>query len=150
MTVTTEKLGERARGRWHGILPALGIDRRFLKKKNGPCPMCGGKDRWRFTDINGKGTWWCNNCHGGNGVALVMQFTGLPFREAAERIERVIGEAPREEKRAERSEEDRRAALNKLWSSGQSVRPDDPVDRWLHGRGVGMQNYPRCLRVGMR
>ncbi len=148
--VTTEKLSERARDRWTTILPALGIDRKFLKRKNGPCPMCGGTDRWRFTDIKGKGTWWCNHCHGGNGIALVMKFTGLPFHEAAQRIERAIGEAPRETKRAERSEEDQRAALNRLWSSGQSVRADDPVDRWVRGRGVGMPAYPKCLRTGAR
>ena len=143
-------LQERARGRWHGILPAIGISEQFLKRKNGPCPMCGGKDRWRFTDIDGKGTWYCNNCHGGNGIALVMKFTGLPFIEAARRIERLLGGVPAEQIRAERSEEAKRVALNTLWQSGRPVRADDPVDRWLHNRGVGMRNYPKCLRTGMR
>jgi putative DNA primase/helicase len=143
-------LHERARGHWHGILPAIGISAKFLKRKNGPCPMCGGKDRWRFTDIGGKGTWYCNNCHGGNGIALVMKFTGLPFQEAAVRIERVIGEAPSKPIGSERSEASKRAALNALWQSACTICAEDPVDRWLQGRGVGMQNYPKCLRVGMR
>ena len=150
MAVTTEKLSERTNGRWKTILPALGINSKFLTRKNGPCPMCGGKDRWRFTDIDGKGTWWCNGCRGGNGFALAMKFTGLPFQQIAERIGQAIGEAPREPRRVERSEADRRTALNRLWSSGELVRTDDPVDRWLHARGVGMQNYPKCLRTGMR
>jgi putative DNA primase/helicase len=143
-------LHERARGRWHGILPALGISAKFLNRKNGPCPMCGGKDRWRFTDIDGKGTWWCNSCYGGNGVALVMKFTGLPFQEAARRIERVIGDVPADPPRAERTDEQKRASLNALWRGCELIRGDDPVDRWLHRRGVGMQNYPKCLRTGMR
>jgi putative DNA primase/helicase len=143
-------LQELTRGRWHGILPAIGISEKFLKRKNGPCPMCGGKDRWRFTDIDGKGTWFCNNCHGGNGIALVMKFTGLPFKEAALRIERVIGEAPSSLPAPERSEQQKREALNALWRSSQPVCPDDPVDRWLHGRGVGMPTYPMCLRFGPR
>jgi putative DNA primase/helicase len=143
-------LQERARGRWHGILPAIGISENFLKRKNGPCPMCGGKDRWRFTDIDGKGTWYCNNCHGGNGIALVMKFTGLPFKEAALRIERVIGEAPASPPAPERSEQQKRDVLNALWRSSRPVCPDDPVDRWLHGRGVGMPTYPMCLRFGPR
>src|SRR5258707_3591149 len=105
-------LPQRARGRWHGILPAIGISEKFLKRKNGPCPLCGGKDRWRFTDIGGKGTWYCNNCHGGNGIALVMKFKGLPFQEAAQCIERVLGEAPAKPIRAERSQAARRATLN--------------------------------------
>jgi putative DNA primase/helicase len=143
-------LQERARGRWHGILPAIGINEKFLKRKNGPCPLCGGKDRWRFTDIDGKGTWYCNNCRGGSGVDLVMKFAGLPFREAALQIERLIGEAPANPPRPERSEQQKRDALNALWKSGSPVRSDDPIDRWLHSRGVGMQNYPKCLRTGMR
>jgi len=143
-------LQERARGRWHGILPAIGISAKFLKRKNGPCPMCGGKDRWRFTDIDGKGTWYCNNCHGGAGVDLVMKFTGLAFKEAAQRIERIIGRAPAKPPVPERSDQQKRDALNALWRSGRPVCMDDPVDRWLHHRGVGMQNYPKCLRVGMR
>jgi putative DNA primase/helicase len=141
---------ERTRGRWHGILPAIGISEIFLKRKNGPCPMCGGKDRWRFTDIDGKGTWFCNQCHGGNGVALVMKFTGLPFKEAARRIESVIGGAPVNPPLTERSEQQKRDALNALWRGGRLVRLDDPVDRWLRARGVGMQDYPGCLRTGMR
>jgi putative DNA primase/helicase len=148
--MTSAPLHERARGRWHSILPAIGISEKFLKRKNGPCPLCGGKDRWRFTDINGKGTWYCNNCKGGAGVDLAIKFTGLPFKEVAQRIEHIIGDAPLEPKRAERSEEDQRAALNRLWSSGQLVRADDPVDRWMQRRGVGMQSYPRCLRCAAR
>jgi putative DNA primase/helicase len=112
--------------------------------------LCGGKDRWRFTDIDGKGTFYCNNCKGGNGIGLVMKFTGLPFQEAALRIERVIGEAPANPPRPERSEQQKRDALNALWRSSRPVYPDDPVDRWLNGRGVGMPAYPRCLRFGPR
>lgn len=148
--MVTAPLHERARGRWQAILPALGIDRRFLSKKNGPCPMCGGKDRWRFTDLEGRGTWYCSHCLGGNGVALALKFTKLPFRDVAERIERALGEARIEPARAQRSDQETRAALNALWKSGHPVRSDDSVDRWLNGRGVGMQDYPSCLRTSMR
>jgi primase-helicase-like zinc-binding protein len=79
MAMTSPPLHERARGRWHGILPAIGISEKFLKRKNGPCPVCGGKDRFRFTDIEGKGTFYCNNCKGGNGIALVMKFAVEPL-----------------------------------------------------------------------
>ena len=135
-------LQERARGRWHGILPAIGISEKFLTRKNGPCPVCGGKDRFRFTDIDGKGTFYCNNCKGGNGVGLVMKFAGLPFQEAAQRIERVIGEAPANPARPERSEQQKRDALNALWRSSRLIQADDPADQWLQRRRLGMQNYP--------
>ncbi len=51
---------ERARGRWSEILPRLGIDARFLRNRHGPCPLCGGKDRFRFDDRDGSGSYFCN------------------------------------------------------------------------------------------
>ena len=62
-------------------------------------------------------------CHGGNGISLVMKFTGLPFQEAARRIERVIGETPVQPVRAERSEASRRAALNALQDLAGLLKP---------------------------
>jgi putative DNA primase/helicase len=56
---------ELARGRWRAILPALGIHERYLTGRNTPCPMCGGKDRFRFLDRRGQdgdGMWLCNQC----------------------------------------------------------------------------------------
>ena len=44
-----EPIKERARGRWQGILPAIGVSSQYLTGKHGPCPMCGGKDRFRWT-----------------------------------------------------------------------------------------------------
>jgi putative DNA primase/helicase len=144
-------LQDRARGRWKTILPALGIDPKYLTGKNGPCPLCpGGRDRWRFDNKRGDGTWICTHCGAGRGVKLAMQYTHLPFREVAQRIERIICDAPAEKIRAERSEESKRAALNALWQSGGNITVDDPVDRWLRARGVGMQKYPTCLRTAMR
>ena len=37
-----------AQGRWREILSALGIDESYLRTKPGPCPICGGKDRFRW------------------------------------------------------------------------------------------------------
>ena len=42
---------DRARGRWREILPRLGLEPQFLVKKHGPCPLCGGKDRFRTTVV---------------------------------------------------------------------------------------------------
>ena len=59
---------ERARGRWREILPLFGIAPHFLVNKHGPCPICGGKDRFRFDDKDGSGSYFCNVCRAGNGV----------------------------------------------------------------------------------
>ncbi len=39
-------LSERASGRWSELLPLLGVDRKYLTAKQGPCPLCGGKTRF--------------------------------------------------------------------------------------------------------
>ena len=49
-----------ANGRWKEILSALGVDPATLKNQHGPCPGCGGKDRFRFDNLNGDGTFICS------------------------------------------------------------------------------------------
>ncbi len=39
-----------AQGRWPWILAGLGVDPDTLKDDHGPCPGCGGVDRFRFDD----------------------------------------------------------------------------------------------------
>jgi putative DNA primase/helicase len=143
-------LRDRARGRWHDILPLLGIDRRYLTGKNGPCPMCGGRDRWRFLNTDGNGTWICNQCgqRGGGGADLVMKFTGAPFYEVAQRIESVLGETCVREHR--RDVRDVRDGLNRLWCGARAVCAGDATDLWLRSRGVGLDRYPPCLRTGAK
>jgi putative DNA primase/helicase len=85
---------ESARGRWRPSSRRFGIESRFLTGKHGPCPMCEGRDRFRFDDKDGAGTWFCTKCGAGDGVKLVMLKTGLDFKEAAKEIERHAGVAP--------------------------------------------------------
>jgi putative DNA primase/helicase len=146
-------LWERANGRWRSILPALGIDSRYLTGKNVPCPICGGRDRFRFDNKRGDGTWICTHCHAGQGIRLAMLFTGITdYKVIAEKIETVIGQAPRERASPDFSEAVKRAALNRLWRTSRPVSPGDPVDLWMHRRGLGASSYPACLRshAGLR
>jgi putative DNA primase/helicase len=140
-------LWERATGRWRSILPALGIDPRFLTGKHGPCPMCGGRDRWRFDDKRGDGTWICTHCGAGNGIALAKLVTGVcDFKKIAEKIEAVLPQVRPDPVRKERDEAANRASLNHLWQTGRPVRPGDHVDQWMRGRGIHLSAYPACLR----
>jgi putative DNA primase/helicase len=147
----TAPLWERANGHWRSILPAIGIDPKFLTGKNGPCPLCGGRDRWRFDNKRGDGTWFCNHCGAGQGIKLAMMYTGIAdFKTIAEKIESVIGKATPEPPRRELSEDAKRAALNELWSAGRPVTVGDPVDLWMHRRGLGAPSYPTCLHTCMQ
>jgi len=93
------KIIEIATGQWPAILGALaGLSSDQLTDKHQPCPLCGGKDRYRFDDQDGSGSWFCNQCGGpsqsggaGNGMELLMRRTGWTFKEAAQRIEQHLG-----------------------------------------------------------
>ena len=110
MLARKPKTAEIAAGRWPGILENLGIDAHFLRNKHGPCPACGGHDRFRFDDKDGRGTWICSHCGAGDGFDLLQHLFGWRFREAAEQVERILGTVPMVSAmplRPERTEEDK-------------------------------------------
>lgn len=82
-----------AYGEWRGIFARLTIEVPAHAKQHGPCPACGGKDRFRFDDNDGRGSWFCNQCdpHAGDGFALVMNVRGCPFPEALRLVAGVLG-----------------------------------------------------------
>jgi putative DNA primase/helicase len=82
---------ERARNRWREILPQLGIETRFLTNRHGPCPLCGGKDRFRFDDRDGSGSYYCHQCGAGVGVILLRKLYGWDFKTACDEIDKIIG-----------------------------------------------------------
>ncbi|MCE9958561.1 DUF927 domain-containing protein [Aeromonas rivipollensis] len=77
-------------GRWPELLATLGIDTPS-RGKHGPCPACGGKDRFRLDDKGGRGTWICNQCGAGDGLTLVGKVIGKPLKEAAALIAPLVG-----------------------------------------------------------
>ena len=83
---------ERARDRWREILPQLGVDTRFLTNKHGPCPLCGGKDRYRFDDRDGTGSYYCHQCGAGVGIIMVRKLKGWDHKTACDEIDRILGE----------------------------------------------------------
>lgn len=82
-----------ATGHWPVILPALGIALQPNGKPQ-PCPTCGGKDRFRFDNQGGRGTWFCNQCGAGDGLNLVEKALSLSARAAAEQVAAVMGRTP--------------------------------------------------------
>ncbi|HEH9432172.1 TPA: DUF927 domain-containing protein [Aeromonas sobria] len=79
-----------ARGHWPELLAAMGIDTPS-RGKHGPCPACGGKDRFRLDDQTGRGTWICSQCGNGDGLDLLARVTGKSTKEAAELIAPLVG-----------------------------------------------------------
>jgi len=139
-----------AAGRWPGILLALGVSERALSGRHAPCPMCGGKDRFRFDDKEGRGTYYCSGCGAGDGVQLAMAVTGATFRETALQIERMAGSVRHTVSKGGRSDEDKVAALRRAWSASKPIQHGDEVTRYLAGRGLALDRLPDSLRLHPR
>jgi putative DNA primase/helicase len=85
---------EAATGRWREILPRLGVDARFLTNRQGPCPICSGKTRFRFDDKNGEGTYYCNRCGAGVGIILLRKLHNWDHATACHEVDKIIGRLP--------------------------------------------------------
>ena len=139
---------ERARTRWREILPKFGIDARFLVNKHGPCPLCGGRDRFRFDDKQGTGSYFCNQCGAGSGLILIRKIKGWDHATACAEVDKLIGDwkpaaaAPN----GTQSNADKAAAINRLVR--EANRPE-VVDAYLSRRGLVARSpvllgHPRC------
>lgn len=82
-----------ARGRWEETLGRLGVNTALLTSRHGPCPGCGGRDRFRFDDKEGEGTFICSQGGGGNlsgnGLTLLAHVTGWEWKRCVEEVGRL-------------------------------------------------------------
>jgi putative DNA primase/helicase len=130
---------ERARGRWREILPRLGVAPEFLKNRHGPCPICGGRDRFRFDDKDGSGSYFCNQCGPGPGIMLLRKLNGWDHRTACDEIDKLIGasEAVPAAMPARDASGRRLAALERVLTE---ARRPDLVDAYLDRRGIAARS----------
>jgi putative DNA primase/helicase len=141
-----QPLTERARGRWFGILTELGISPKLLENRHGPCPLCGGNDRFRFDDKEGRGTWICNHCGAGDGAELVKRMANVDFKGAAKMVETVVGKAPElpspKPKLAATPDE-----LNRIWyRRAKPIVPGSVAAKYLFARCGLVEPYPPQLK----
>lgn len=134
---------EQAQGRWAAILAHFGLES-ILSGKHTRCPLCGGKDRFRFDNKDGRGTYYCNQCGPGDGIGLLMKKTGMNFKEAAYRVREVIpGAAVIMPER--RTDGDRAAVAKRIWDESKPVKEGDDVQRYLLRRGL--TTIPPSIRI---
>ena len=77
---------------WAAILAQLGIPEASLRpKKAGPCPACGGRDRFTFDNRKLRGDFICRGCGAGDGFALLQRVHGWTFPEARRQVMRAAG-----------------------------------------------------------
>ena len=123
-----------ARGKWRDLLPIIGVDSRYLVNKHGPCPICGGKDRFRFDDKEGRGTFICNSCGAGNGVNLAMRVTGKSFVQVFKDIAAFTGEQMSLGRKDQSEENRQRAAIKKVWEAAHKPKSGGVVQTYLKNR----------------
>lgn len=122
-----------ARGRWMGILGRW-LDERTISGKQGPCPICGGKDRFRFDNKDGAGTWYCNHCGAGDGFHLLQHLNDWKFHEALKHVQSVAKSIQPSEVRSTSDPEKVRASLKRVWEGAVPLQPGDPVSTYLTQR----------------
>ena len=121
-------LANDAFGRWDGILLALGVDPAFLKKVHGPCPFCGGKDRFLYDD-KGAGKWICQKCGYGDGFDLLQKLHGWTLPQTMDEVAKIVGSVQAEPPKPEDPE--RKAEyMRRIWKEAKPVIQGDPV--WLY------------------
>ena len=152
-SINADTVREQARGFWHDILPAIGIPSEALRNRHQPCPCCGGRDRFRFDDKEGRGTFICSHYRngGGDGFDLVMHFLQCDFQAAMQAVAQVLGMAPGGQLKkvpmpntatqapTERVK-DHLATLISIWDKTQPVHDLDPVAAYLQHRGLDWQS----------
>lgn len=93
----TAQLKSLARGNWANIFQTvLGWSSQQTSGQHCPCPGCGGRDRFRFTNMDGDGSAFCNQClrDGGDGLAVLGHFGKYSFIEAKQKVAEYLRIAP--------------------------------------------------------
>ncbi|MEJ8838123.1 DUF7146 domain-containing protein [Ramlibacter sp. AN1133] len=151
-----------AYGRWPEILQRAGMADTFFTGRHGPCPFCGGSDRYRWSNKYG-GVWLCTMCpesagSWADGFTMLMKHMGYrSFREAADHVRAhfhaCASSGPTRLPAAARPNIDRKADIARnlrrmqaIWDATQPIAAGDPVDRYLKRRVPGLDFVPQMLR----
>lgn len=71
---------------WRACLADLGVPDEALQNRHQPCPMCGGKDRFRWDNRHDRGGYFCGGCGAGDGFKLLMGLHGWTFGQALREV----------------------------------------------------------------
>lgn len=126
-----------AHGRWLGILTAMGLTEAELSGKHGPCPLCEGRDRFRFTDYKGNGDYFCSHCGPGSGFDLIMGKNDWDFAHAAQEVDKVMGNKIEQVFQPRVDIEKRRRDMNFLWTNATDR---DLVSQYLDSREISLHH----------
>lgn len=161
-----KEVKNQARGHWFEILATNGMNSRFLNNKNGPCPFCGGKDRWRWDNKAGDGGGYCHQCDAkGDGISILAKWTGLSRREDFGKLLKLVSDSmgfhSAESRFPSADLEIRKKKFNKdqaekIWNTSEPITDasDNPATRYLRIRGLrkslALENLRYCPSLEYR
>lgn len=142
--------------------------KRVGREYTGPCPACGGTDR--FSINLQKGVFNCRGAEGGDVIKMVMHLDGVSFTQACEALtaepppsgqSKPLSDAERESRdkaraesqRAQRAreaaqrgyEENTREAALAIWNRASPIQ-GTLAESYLRSRGIHLDAYPDVLR----
>lgn len=145
LALRTQAAVNAAKSHWLAIFVSCGMDEsHFARRKGRPCPVCGGTDRFSFTDRWGRGNFICRGCGAGDGFDLISRYRQCGFIEALEIVERFCGIVWQGQKadarvlltEAELKQKETARERMALWAQASPLREGDPVYKYLRGRGL--------------
>ncbi len=137
---------ENAAGKWYGVLTALGIPKHHLTGKHCACPLCGGKDRFRWDNKEDSGSYYCT-CGPGYGIDLLMKYNNWDFKRAAKEVDGVTGNC---EAVKQPEKKDPTIRLKLISKKLQLITMGDATARYLNSRGIEnlvYSNLRNCLEL---
>lgn len=154
-----EKAEVIAKGRWPEILIAAGMSADYFTGRAGPCPLCGGRDRYLWSKKY-DGVWVCRKCTEGRyrqPMDLLMQHMDYTFAQAADHVRDYIKgngySSKQREAFAAAAAADRREdrdyqlrKMTRIWEASTEIEAGDPVDLYLRLRVPGLNFRPRMVR----
>jgi phage/plasmid primase-like uncharacterized protein len=119
--------------------------RRQGRELVGPCPRCGGRDR--FAVNVPKQVWNCRGCdRGGDVLDLVQHLDGCEFLDA---VETLSGHRPHGDAIAAREQARERERINREEKAGEDARKTADAIRWWN-EGATIWNTPAQAYLGSR
>lgn len=141
-------------------LPAGVLTDAFWRGRPGPCPMCGGNDRFTYTRNHGRGDWVCRKCNdgspaGGDGLELIRRYTGMSYSELKCRLNGKcsdplppVAARPRPPRQERATAGELMKRVMKQINTSAPVQPGDLVMQYLAARVPGLRApIPQSLRI---
>lgn len=143
MSATLTDIKVECAGRWSSVLTNIGIDAEYLSGKHGPCPVCGGKDRFRWSHKREMA--YCSGCGHKSPLDLAIAYLGRPFKETAAEIRQILGVTTMETAApAADDREKNEKRIRDIHKGLKVITPDSVAARYLAGRGLKVLPETGC------